>query len=92
MKIFLVANITFPAGMAGENHVICQMKGVKKAGGDIELILPRRTSVSSNRTVFLKKGIYDGMKYEFISDSISQKSKLYNSLYNKLTRKKLQTA
>lgn len=82
MKIYLLANITFPYGMAGENHILCQMRGIANAGGDVEIILPKRSSALFDKKTYPQKGVYDGMKYEFISDSFFGKTNILIQLYN----------
>lgn len=81
MKIYLLADESFPYGMAGVNHLICQAKGLISAGENIEIILTHRAVDKKVNDDLPIKGVYKGIKYKYINGKFQYKSRLLRSLY-----------
>lgn len=70
MNVFILTKEPFPNGMAATNRIKCLAKAFLSAGVNCKVVIFRKNKLNDQ---YKSVGFYDGVPYEYITDSLRQR-------------------
>lgn len=80
MKIYFYVLTSFPYGMAAGRRRLCYAKGLIASGNEVEIIICQRTETPISDDGLPPKGIYNGIKYNYINGKIRNENKILQAI------------
>jgi len=80
MKVYFFVLTSFPYGMAAGKRRLCYAKGLMAAGLECQIVVCRKTEPGTTQPEMPDEGIFNGIKYIYISGKVRNKNKFIRKI------------